>query len=248
MMAKLAPPPDKLDEARRFIEQHLHVLDQISNRLRLTLPHHVDVEDLRQDGVFGLYDAYSRFDPSRGIKFETFAWPRVRGWIIDEQRDQDFLSRSHRKFLERKGAIIAAFVVEHGRHPDSDEIAKIMEIDLGQYYRSETAVLWHTSYLPPPDLAEDKDPAKLVLDDVPDSEASLYRSRLIACLNKYAKKLGQRQRLILHCYYVESLTMKQIGKIIGVNESRVSQLHVRCLARLRKFMEAEGFTSFQAAA
>ena len=216
----------------------LPFVESLARRMASTMPNSVDVSDLVQDGVIGLMDAAHRFEEERGIKFETFAERRVRGAMIDALR-RDAWPRGVRRQRRELEAARESLRRELGAEPTLADLAKRVGADESRLERTilristieSTSPLSHNDSVDPSTL-----PAVLVPSEPtsPDREYEQTESR--ARVRAALASLPTRERRIISLYYFRGATMKQIGKDIGVNESRVSQLHARAVARLRKAM------------
>jgi RNA polymerase sigma factor for flagellar operon FliA len=222
----------------RLLLHYAPLVKYVAGRVGTGLPAHVDIADLVQSGVFGLWDAISRFEPERGLKFETYAMQRIRGAILDELRAQDWVPRSVRsrardveRALERlesrlqRSATDAEVAVELGvsvadlREQLTSGIAldELMAVGRGGTSIAETL---------PDDAAQEPG---AVLD-------SVESRRLLA---EAVSQLTDRDQVVVSLYYFENLTLAEIGRVLGVTESRVCQLHTRAVLRLRsKLLEA----------
>jgi len=193
----------------------LPFVESLARRMASTMPHSIDVSDLVQDGVIGLMDAAHRFDDSRGIKFETFAERRVRGAMIDALRR------------------------ELGAEPTLADLAKRVGTDEGRLERTILRINTIESTSPLANL-ESVDtaslPAVLVPSEPPAPDREYEQQELRLRIRQAMATLPARERKLISLYYFRGATMKQIGQAIGVNESRVSQLHARAMSRLRRAM------------
>jgi RNA polymerase sigma factor for flagellar operon FliA len=221
----------------RLVLHYAPLVKYVAGRVGTGLPTHVDVGDLVQSGIFGLVDAIEKFEPARGLRFETYAMQRIRGAILDDLRSQDWVPRVVRarareaeRALERLGARLH-------RTPTDGELAVelgITQDDLRDLYSQ----LQLTSVVALEDLvAAGKDSGSLV-DTLPDDGAVDPVAVLVDQDNRRQlaeaiAQLAERDRIVVSLYYFESLTLAEIGKVLGVTESRVSQLHTRAVMRLR---------------
>lgn len=219
----------------RRIVAGLPFVEALAWRMAASMPNSIDVGDLVQDGVIGLIDAAHRFDEGRGIKFETFAERRVRGAMIDALR-RDAWPRGVRRQRRELDAARETLRRELGHEPSMADLAARVGTD--EKRLSRTIVRIHTIESTSPlatgeHLDEGSLPAALVPSepDAPDMayEKAETRDRVLAAI----QSLPWRERKVVGLYYYGELTMKQIGAEIGVNESRVSQLHARAIRRLR---------------
>jgi RNA polymerase sigma factor for flagellar operon FliA len=216
----------------------LPFVESLARRMASTMPHSIDLDDLVQDGVLGLIDAAHRFDADRGIKFETFAERRVRGAMIDALR-RDAWPRGVRRVRRQLEAAREELRRELGAEPSLSDLARRVGADETRLERTILRITTIESTSPLA-KAESMDPSLLPAVLVPSEplspdrmfEQGEARDRVRAALGR----LPARERKILNLYYFADVTMKQIGDEIGVNESRVSQLHARAIDRLRKLM------------
>lgn len=229
----------------RLVLHYAPLVKYVAGRVGTGLPTHVDVGDLVQSGIFGLVDAIEKFDPERGLRFETYAMQRIRGAILDDLRSQDWVPRVVRsrareaeRALERLGARLH-------RTPTDAELAAELEISLDDL-RDLYGQLQLTSVVALEDLvAVGKESGSLV-DTLPDDDAVDPVAALVDQDNRRQlaeaiAQLTERDRIVVSLYYFESLTLAEIGKVLGVTESRVSQLHTRAVLRLRaKLVEQAG--------
>jgi RNA polymerase sigma factor for flagellar operon FliA len=200
-----------------------------------TMPHSIDLGDLVQDGVLGLIDAANRFDEKRGIKFETFAERRVRGAMIDALR-RDAWPRGVRRVRRELEAAREQLRRELGAEPTIEDLANRVGADVGRLERTIVRITTIESTSPMANL-ESIDASTLPAVLVPSEPLSPHRLFEQAESRERVRlalaTLPERERKIITLYYFEEATMKQIGAAIGVNESRVSQLHARAISRLK---------------
>lgn len=233
------------DQAARdaLVHRHLQLVKYIAGRMVMHLPTTVELDDLLSYGIFGLLDAIEKFDFRRGIKFETYAYTRIKGAILDGLRAIDWVPQSLRK---RGRAITQAFgQVERrlGRPATDGEVAEELGISV-QELQDVMTRLSLSNVLSLDDVVGSEDEDALELKDLvadagsPDPlEQAVFqdaRERLAAAL----AKLPERERQIIALYYYEGLTVKEIGSIFGLSASRISQLHARAVTRLRAAMTA----------
>jgi len=222
-------------QSRRIV-QGLPFVEALARRMASSMPNSIDIGDLVQDGVLGLIDAAHRFDEARGIKFETFAERRVRGAMIDALR-RDAWPRGVRRQRRELDAAREALRRELGHEPSLSDLAARVGSDEKRLSRTIVRIntIESTSPLASGEhMDESSLPAALVPSepDAPDAayEKSETRDRIRAAI----QSLPWRERKVIGLYYYGEVTMKQIGAEIGVNESRVSQLHARAIRRLRE--------------
>ncbi|MCR4376075.1 MAG: FliA/WhiG family RNA polymerase sigma factor [Acidobacteria bacterium] len=214
----------------------LPFVESLARRMASTMPNSVDVSDLVQDGVIGLMDAAHRFDEARGIKFETFAERRVRGAMIDALR-RDAWPRGVRRVRRELEAARESLRRELGAEPTLSDLAKRVGSDEARLERTILRIntIESTSPLANHDSFDNATlPAVLVPSEPMSPDRQYEETEVRARVRTALASLPRRERRIISLYYFRGATMKQIGQEIGVNESRVSQLHARAVARLRK--------------
>jgi RNA polymerase sigma factor for flagellar operon FliA len=214
----------------------------VAGRVGAGLPSSVDSGDLISSGVFGLIDAIERFDPNFGVKFETFAVPRIRGAIYDGLRQLDWVPRSVRS---RARSVEKAFSeLEHklGRGPTDEELSDHLRITPEDLTKWLSAIARTT--IGPLDRAIAAGAEPSAPDDaVSGSPSAVVEVReLSLIMRNEIKKLPEREKLVLSLYYDEGLTLSEIGEVLGVTESRVSQIHTKSILHLRSRMAAAGLT------
>jgi RNA polymerase sigma factor for flagellar operon FliA len=222
------------------IEASLPFVESLARRMASTMPHSIDLGDLVQDGVIGLIDAANRFDEGRGIKFETFAERRVRGAMIDALR-RDAWPRGVRRVRRELEAAREQLRRELGAEPTLADLAKRVGSDVPRLERTILRINTIESTSPMANL-ETIDSASLPAVLVPSEPLSPHRlfeqTETRDRIREVLETLPLREQKIIRLYYFEEATMKQIGRAIGVNESRVSQLHARAISRLRQALES----------
>lgn len=221
----------------RLVLHYAPLVKYVAGRVGTGLPAHVDVADLIQSGIFGLVDAIEKFEPERGLKFETYAMQRIRGAILDDLRSQDWVPRSVRsrardveRALERLGAKLQ-------RTPTDRELAAELKIGLAEL-RELYGQLQLTSVVALDELIAPNKGGSSLAESLPDDAAedpvaSLVDQDSRRQLADAIAQLAERDRIVVTLYYFENLTLAEIGKVLGVTESRVCQLHTRAVLRLR---------------
>jgi RNA polymerase sigma factor for flagellar operon FliA len=224
----------------RLILTYAPLVKYVAGRIGSGLPAHVDEGDLVSYGLLGLIGAIERFDPQRDIKFETYAIARIKGAIIDELRALDWVPRSVRSRAREIERAIADLEAKLGRAPTDEEIAaKVgistsdLEDSLTEISRSSIAALdelWTVS-------GEGGDQVSLLdtIEDIegPDPQLELTQTETKEALGEAIARLPEREKLVVTLYYYEELTLREIGEVLGVTESRVSQLHTKAILRLK---------------
>jgi RNA polymerase sigma factor for flagellar operon FliA len=223
----------------RLILTYAPLVKFVAGRLGASLPAHVDEQDLVSYGLLGLIGAIERFDPDREIKFETYAISRIKGAIIDELRSLDWVPRSVRTRAREIERAIAELERTLMRAPTDEEIAsKVgitpaeLEESLTEISRSSMAAL---DELWTPQGGGDQIALIDTIEDTsgPDPEISLEQTELKEALGEAIARLPEREKLVVTLYYYEELTLREIGEVLGVTESRVSQLHTKAVLRLK---------------
>ena len=222
------------------IASSLPFVESLARRMASTMPHSIDLSDLVQDGVIGLIDAARRFDEGRGIKFETFAERRVRGAMIDALR-RDAWPRGVRRVRRELEAAREQLRRELGAEPTLADLAKRVGSDVPRLERTILRINTIESTSPMANL-ETIDASTLPAVLVPSEPLSPHRlfeqGEMRDRVRDVLGTLPAREQKIIRLYYFEEATMKQIGRAIGVNESRVSQLHARAILRLKLALES----------
>lgn len=225
----------------RLVVAYSPLVKFIAGRMASGLPAHVEESDLISYGLLGLIGAIERFDLERGIKFETFAVARVKGAIIDELRSLDWVPRSVRaraREIERAHQALEGVL---GRSPTDDEMAIKLELTVEEF-RGVLLQIANSSVLALDDLWTFADPEGgsqiSILDTIRDPgavdpESEAHASELKDRLADAIEGLAERERLVIALYYYENLTLREIGEVLGVTESRVSQLHTKAVIGLR---------------
>jgi RNA polymerase sigma factor for flagellar operon FliA len=217
-----------------LVEQHTPLVKRIAHHLLARMPASVAVEDLYQAGLIGLLDAIKRFDNTKGASFETYAGIRIRGAMVDEVRKGEWAPRSvHRNARKIQEAIRT---VEHRTCRDASdrEIAEELAISLDDYYKmlqdSMSTRLFSMSDLESPDDHIDTSFHDRLSDNPLDElQGDSFRQHLASAI----ETLSEREQLVLSLYYEEELNLKEIGEVLGVSESRISQIHSQAAQRLR---------------
>jgi RNA polymerase sigma factor for flagellar operon FliA len=234
-----------------LMENYLHLVRYNAERIHVKLPDEVELDDLMSAGIFGLMDAIDAFDQERGVKFETYCAPRIRGAILDELRAMDWVPRLVRSRAHKLETATKQLEVELGRSPTSEEIAKRLKIPMAEFdkiAKDASAVGLVSLSRKWFETDSNKDVREIdVLEDKKgaDPVREIQRKDLKELLTK---GLSRAERLIIILYYFEEMTMKEIGATLDLSESRVSQMHSSILARLKAQMQDKKKEFQQAAA
>jgi RNA polymerase sigma factor for flagellar operon FliA len=232
-----ATPPvtyNKEDLLQRFAPLVRHVVERVA----ATLPKNVDHEDLYSAGVLGLLDAHAKFDLSKGVKFETYAVWRIKGAVLDQLRALDWASRSMRRKARTLDGVTQRLDQKLGRAASEEELARAMKMTRTDFYRLLDQVRGAVLVsLDESRSGEDQEPSTLG-DHLADPTAINLEERLEEeegkiLLLRTLHQLPEQERLVVSLYYYEHLTLKEIGRALGISESRVSQVHTRAMSRLR---------------
>jgi RNA polymerase sigma factor FliA len=198
----------------------------VAGRVRSGLPASVDQNDLVSDGVIGLMDAVDKFEPERGLQFQTYAVQRIRGAIVDGLRSSDWVPRSVREKIRDVDAAGARLEHRLGRAPKDKELAAELGMTLEELRKVYTLTA-HTSVVSFETVLDDEAPRARA--DLPGGDDDLPPGFLRA-----VRELAERDQVVVALYYWERLTLAEIGQVLGVTESRVSQLHSRATMQLRR--------------
>ncbi len=212
----------------------------VAGRVGAGLPSSVDPGDLVSAGVFGLIDAVERFDPERAVKFETFAVPRIRGAIFDGLRSLDWVPRSVRSRAREVETAFTELEGKMGRAPTDEELSKHLRLSPTEFQKWLSSIASTTVGPLDRALVAGTEPKSLG-GDVPDSPSAIVEEGEVRRLVKVeVRRLPDREKLVLSLYYDEGLTLAEIGTVLGVTESRVSQIHTKAVLHLRARLSASG--------
>jgi len=221
-----------------LIEEYIPLVKFVAGRLAMNLPSSVEVGDLESFGFFGLLDALEKFDADRNTKFETYATTRIRGAIIDGLRSLDWVPRSTRSKARLVESQIYELTNDLGRTPTNEEVAQALGLSLDEYYgllsELKGANLFSLDEAAASEQAGDNlKILDLVVDQglLPDQQ--ILEKESVEELAAAIEALSEREQLVLALYYHEDLTLKEIGHVLQVSESRVSQIHTKAIMTLR---------------
>ena len=232
------------ENQEEVIKRYSPMIKYVANRIAMRLPPHIEVDDLISVGVLGLMDAITKYDSSRGAKFKTYAEFRVRGAILDELRAMDWVPRSIRQKASNVDKVVQGLQSKLSRAPEDEEVAKEMGLSLDQFHNT----LNETKSIPVFSLedlgiAKESGEQQSLLDCLAgkadaDPQTQIRLIELKEIIAKAIDALPEKERLMVSLYYYEELTMKEIGAVLEITESRVSQIHSKAVYRLRTKLKA----------
>ncbi|HEU5435638.1 MAG TPA: RNA polymerase sigma factor FliA [Telluria sp.] len=231
-------------DKNQLLTDHMPLVKRLAHHMKAKLPPSVEVDDLIQAGMIGLLDAISRYEETHGAQFETYAVLRIRGAMLDELRNSDWLPRSMRQNMRKIEAAMASLQQKLGHAPTESEVAKSLKLSLADYqdmladggghqlvyYEDFHDNEGNDSFLDRY-ATDDDDPLRALLD-------TDFRQAVIDAIDG----LPPREKILMGLYYEEEMNLKEIGAVMGVSESRVSQLHTQAVARLRATLREQAWT------
>jgi RNA polymerase sigma factor for flagellar operon FliA len=239
------PDQDRFAQRDRVVLEHLPLVRAIAVRVHDNLPVHVDLDDLIHAGIMGLFDAATKFDTDKNVAFSSYAKHRIKGAILDSLRQLDWASRDLRRRHKQVEAITRDLAAELHRNPTEDEIATKMGVEVDRWRQmmidlrnvgliSASTRTNESDDLPAPDFPTSP-------DYHPDSICA--REELKSLLRTALSTLPERYQRVVLLYYANELTMKEIGAMLGINESRVSQIHKAALEKMANALGQAGISS-----
>jgi RNA polymerase sigma factor for flagellar operon FliA len=220
------------------------LVKRLAHQMKAKLPPSVEVDDLVQAGMIGLLDAINRYEENHGAQFETYAVLRIRGAMLDELRSSDWMPRSTRANMRKVEQAMATLQQQLGRPPSESEVALSLKLPLAEYQEllgdsGGHQLLYYEDFHDEDGTdsfldryaVDDDDPLKSLLD-------TDFRQTVIDAIDA----LPPREKMLMGLYYEEELNLKEIGAVMGVSESRVSQLHTQAVARLRTYLRERSWT------
>ncbi len=225
----------------KVIQEFSSRLKFLATHLSSRVPFHIDVSDLIQAGAIGLMDAMEKFDPHKGAQFKTYAEFRIRGAMLDEVREMDWVPRSIRDKVKKLQKAYRDLEKQYGRPATEEEVASALDMDLNDYWDFLQQVKG-ASFISVEDLGFKQQAEHEVKELRVDAENKNPLSHLLSedarkLLVKGFDQLPEKEKLIISLYYYDGLTMKAIGAVIKITESRVSQLHTQALFRMKGKLE-----------
>jgi RNA polymerase sigma factor for flagellar operon FliA len=224
-----------------LMENYLHLVKYSAERICVKLPDKVELDDLIQAGIFGLKDAIEAYDPQRGVKFETYCAPRIRGSILDELRNMDWVPRLVRARAHQLSRAMQTLEAQLGRIPTEQELAEELELDKVEFYRLQRdanaigLISLNNTFN---DNESEKDVREIDIIEDQKSKNPVTEAQKRDLKNLISKGLTRAEKLIVILYYYEEMTMKEIGATLDLSESRVSQMHSSIVARLKAQMDS----------
>lgn len=231
-------------DKNHLLTEHTPLVKRLAHQMKAKLPPSVEVDDLVQAGMIGLLDAIQRYEENHGAQFETYAVLRIRGAMLDELRSSDWLPRSTRQNMRKVEQAMATLQQQLGRPPSESEIARSLKLSLADYqemlgdsgghqlvyyedfHDEDGNDSWLDRY-----AVDDDDPLRALLE-------TDFRQAVIDAIDS----LPPREKILMGLYYEEELNLKEIGAVMGVSESRVSQLHSQAVGRLRTYLRELAWT------
>jgi RNA polymerase sigma factor for flagellar operon FliA len=233
---KLEPAPEsERDREDRILREKWPMVKYVADRMKARMPVWCDVEDLQASAAAGLLDAHRRFDPARGIKFESYAPHRMRGFVLDDLRAMDWVPRLTRTRSNRLEAAYDRLEAKLGRVPTDKELAGELGMSIEEFgtlaleTRGITAVPLKRRQL-------EKEPVPLAIGNLPDvdAESPIDLVGRADVFQRIREILPPQQAEVVDLYYQDDLTLKEIGRVLGLSESRVCQLHAKAIANLKR--------------
>lgn len=228
---------------RALLDKYVPLVRNVATRMAMGFPRSVELSDLISTGVIGLTEAFKNFDPDRGVKFETYAVPRIRGAILDELRALDWVPRSTRAKSREIEKAYTALENIHGRQPEKHELAAHMDITLKELHDalgdvSGTHILSLDEVIYREDDNRQVPRIETIIDhDTISVLGNIEKDELKSFLGIAINKLTKQEKLVIALYYYEELTLKEIGEVMSISESRVSQIHTRAVMKLRSMVK-----------
>lgn len=218
----------KVEIREKLIENYLPLVKLVASRLAISLPQYVDKDDLISNGFFGLLDAIEKYDPMRGIKFETYAVVRIRGSMLDAIRVQDWVPVSIRQKAKNYEQTLAGLENQLGRSATDEEIAEALGITIAELYTLINQINVST-IIPLEEFIKTETSSNHLVNPSDQIEIDEIKKGLAKAIDK----LPEKERLVVVLYYYEGLTLKEISLILKLSEARISQLHTKSIFRLR---------------
>lgn len=230
-------PIEKSKLKNLIIEEYVNLVKIVSGKMFIQYGKNVEYDDLVGYGVFGLIDAIDKYDPSKNIKFESYASIRIRGSIIDQIRSIDWVPRSIRQKSKSLSKVIERLEDEYGRSPTNNEIAKELGIGIDELEKLQNETNTYNIVSIEDQIMDNYRIGKNDYGVYNSPEANIIKKDLISELESAIDELNDKEKLIINLYYYENLTYREISKIVDLSESRISQIISSSLEKLRKKIE-----------
>ncbi len=216
--------------------EHIGLVKRVALHLKTRLPNFMEIDELIQVGTIGLIEAAKSFDNSKGVEFEIFARTRIRGAILDQVRKLSYLPRSAMVNIRDHNEATAALSSELGREPSQTELAEFMGKDLESFHKERThAYRFQTVSLE----SQVMDDVEIPSNEINEPESELADAQLLNALEGSIESLPERDKTIISLYYVEEMNLKEIGAVLDISESRVSQILSSTVKKLRTHLKTE---------
>ena len=233
-------------DKNQILLEHAPLVKRLAYQLKARLPPSVEVDDLIQAGMMGLLDAVNRYEDTHGAQFETYAVQRIRGAMLDELRGMDWLPRNVRQDMRKIEVAMSNLQQKLGRPPSEAEIARSMKLSLAEYQEKLTEGSGHqlVYYEDYQDEGDERDSflERYMVDENGDPLSSLLEDDFRHALIEAIDELPEREKILMGLYYEQEMNLKEIGAVMGVSESRVSQLHSQAIARIRASLRNRAWT------
>ena len=223
-------------QSNNKLMDHIGLVKRVALHLKTRLPNFMELEELIQVGTIGLIEAAKSFDDSKGVEFEIFARTRIRGAILDQVRKLSYLPRSAMVNIRDHNEATAALSAELGREPTQTELAEFMGKDLDSFHKERTHAFRFQTVSLESQVLED---VEIPSNEINEPESELADAQLMSALESSIDSLPEREKTIISLYYVEELNLKEIGAVLDISESRVSQILSSTVKILRSHLENE---------
>ncbi|MBU2621898.1 MAG: FliA/WhiG family RNA polymerase sigma factor [Proteobacteria bacterium] len=229
---------DLKEEKTKYREERIikyaPLVKYVADRLAIRMPSHISKDDMTSAGIIGLFDAVENFDSNRGIKFETYAFYRIRGAVLDEMRKLDWIPRSIRKDIQQIEEAITAVRKKLGRDPEDHEVAEWLGVSIESYFKMiNKAFGVNLLSLDEPMMGSYVTVVNKMESKTPSPFDELGRNELKEVIADALSKLPEKERMVVSLYYYDELTLKEIAKVMKLTESRISQIHTKAIISLR---------------
>lgn len=231
----------------RIVLENISLVKAIAIRVHENLPVHVDLDDLIHAGVLGLFDAVEKYDATKNVSFQNYAKHRIKGAILDDLRQLDWASRDMRRRQKTIDSAARELMGELGRNPNETELAGKLGVETDKLRRMQTE-LHNQGLIPAATRMAPEDDRPQEFAAAPDlrPDRICERRQLQTTLARAIGQLPERYQKVVFLYYTNEMTMKEIGEQLGVNESRISQIHKMALKKMAVALESEGIKSAEA--